>query len=170
MCRRHLHPKKNSSRQWSKGKITMENALRLLRRNGAVVVLILILVAVSTAAPGILRWRAINGLLQDNAPLLILIVGATLPILLGCLDLSIAAMASLAAVVAAMLSPVLGSASVQVVVAGAAAIGGLQGYLIGRLQGASLVVFLGGLGIFKGIALYLTAANIERKSGVEGKS
>src|SRR3990167_8091044 len=105
MCMRHLHPKKNSSRQWSKGKITMENALRPLRRNGAVVVLILILVAVSTAAPGILRWRAINGLLQDNAPLLILIVGATLPILLGCLDLSIAAMASLAAVVAAMLSP-----------------------------------------------------------------
>src|SRR3990167_290143 len=160
MCMRHLHPKKNSSRQWSKGKITMENALRPLRRNGAVVVLILILVAVSTAAPGILRWRAINGLLQDNAPLLILIVGATLPILLGCLDLSIAAMASLAAVVAAMLSPVLGSASVPVVVAGAAAIGGLQGYLIGRLQVPSFVISLGALGIFKGIAMYLTAANM----------
>jgi ribose transport system permease protein len=138
----------------------MENALRFMRRNGAVVVLVLILAAVSTAAPGILRWRAINGLLQDNAPMLILIVGATLPILLGCLDLSIAAMASLSAVVAAMLSPVLGSASVPVVVAGAAVIGGLQGYLIGRLQVPSFVISLGALGIFKGVAMFLSGANM----------
>lgn len=138
----------------------MENALRFMRRNGAVVVLVLILAAVSTAAPGILRWRAINGLLQDNAPMLILIVGATLPILLGCLDLSIAAMASLAAVVAAMLSPALGSASVPVVVAGAAVIGGFQGYLIGRLQVPSFVISLGALGIFKGVAMFLTGANM----------
>lgn len=138
----------------------MENALRFMRRNGAVVVLVLILAAVSTAAPGILRWRAINGLLQDNAPMLILIVGATLPILLGCLDLSIAAMASLAAVVAAMLSPVLGSASVPVVVAGAAVIGGLQGYLIGRLHVPSFVISLGALGIFKGVAMFLSGANM----------
>jgi ribose transport system permease protein len=138
----------------------MDAILRFLRRNGALVVLLLILAAVSTAAPGILRWRAINGLLQDNAPMLMLIVGATLPILLGCLDLSIAAMASLAAVVAAMLAPSLGSASVPVVVAGAAALGGLQGYMIGRLQVPSFVISLGALGIFKGVAMYLTGANM----------
>lgn len=138
----------------------MDATLRFLRRNGAVVVLILILAAVSTAAPGILRWRAINSLLQDNAPMLILIVGATLPILLGCLDLSIAAMASLAAVVAAMLAPTLGSASVPVVVAGAAALGGLQGYMIGRLQVPSFVISLGALGIFKGVAMFLSGANM----------
>ncbi len=138
----------------------MDATLRFLRRNGAVLVLLVILAAVSTAAPGILRWRAINSLLQDNAPMLILIVGATLPILLGCLDLSIAAMASLAAVSAALLSPVLGSASVPVVVGGAAALGGLQGYLIGRLQVPSFVISLGALGIFKGVAMYLTGANM----------
>lgn len=138
----------------------MDAILRFLRRNGAVVVLFLILAAVSTAAPGILRWRAINGLLQDNAPMLILIVGATLPILLGCLDLSIAAMASLAAVSAALLAPSLGSASVPVVVAGAAVIGGLQGWLIGRLQVPSFVISLGALGIYKGVAMYLTGANM----------
>lgn len=138
----------------------MDATLRFLRRNGAVLVLLVIMAAVSTAAPGILRWRAINSLLQDNAPMLILIVGATLPILLGCLDLSIAAMASLAAVCAALLSPVLGSASVPVVVGGAAALGGLQGYLIGRLQVPSFVISLGALGIFKGVAMYLTGANM----------
>jgi ribose transport system permease protein len=134
--------------------------LKFLRRNGAVLVLVLIFVAVATAAPGILRWRAMNSLLQDNAPLLIMIVGLTVPILLGCLDLSIAAMASLAAVVAAMLSPTLGSASAFVVVAGATAIGGLQGWLIGRLQVPSFVMSLGALGIFRGFAMYLTGANM----------
>lgn len=134
--------------------------VNLLRRNGALLVFAVIFIAVATAAPGILRWRAINSLLQDNAPMLILIVGATLPILLGCLDLSIAAMASLAAVVAAMLSPALGSTSAFVVVAGASMIGGLQGWLIGRLQVPSFVISLGALGIFKGVALYLTAANM----------
>ena len=140
--------------------MTKDTILKFLRRYGALVVLAIILTAVSTAAPGILRWRAINSLLQDNAPLLIMIVGATLPILLGCLDLSIAAMASLAAVAAAMLSPALGSASAYVVVAGAAMIGGLQGWMIGRLQVPSFVISLGALGIFKGIGMYLTAADM----------
>lgn len=140
--------------------MTKDTILRFLHRNGAVLVLVVIMTAVSTAAPGILRWRAINSLLQDNAPLLILIVGATLPILLGCLDLSIAAMASLAAVVAAMLTSSLGSFSAPMVVAGATAIGGLQGYLIGRLQVPSFVISLGALGIFKGLALYLTGASM----------
>lgn len=140
--------------------MTKDAIVKLLRRHGALIVLAVILAAVSIAAPGILRWRAINSLLQDNAPMLIMIVGATLPILLGCLDLSIAAMASLAAVVAALLSPALGSASAVVVVAGASLIGGLQGWLIGRLQVPSFVMSLGALGIFKGFAMYLTAASM----------
>jgi ribose transport system permease protein len=140
--------------------MTKDAILGFVRRNGAVVVLIVIMVAVSTAAPGILRWRAINSLLQDNAPLLILIVGATLPILIGCLDLSVAAMASLAAVVAAMLTPTLGSGAAFAVVAGAAVVGGVQGYLIGRLQVPSFVISLGALGIFKGLAMFLTGANM----------
>lgn len=140
--------------------MTKDMLVRFARRNGAFLLMAVILIAVSTAAPGLLRWRAINSLLQDNAPLLMVIVGATLPILLGCLDLSIAAMASLAAVVAAMLAPALGSASAVVVVAGASAIGGLQGWLIGRLQVPSFVISLGALGIFKGVAMYLTGANM----------
>lgn len=140
--------------------MTKDMLVRFARRNGALLLMAVILIAVSTAAPGLLRWRAINSLLQDNAPLLMVIVGATLPILLGCLDLSIAAMASLAAVVAAMLAPTLGSASAFVVVAGASAIGGAQGWLIGRLQVPSFVISLGALGIFKGVAMYLTGANM----------
>ncbi|MBA3042869.1 MAG: ABC transporter permease [Gammaproteobacteria bacterium] len=137
-----------------------DTLFKLLRQHGSLMVLLIIMIAVSTAAPGILRWRAINSLLMDNAPLLILIIGATMPILLGCLDLSIAGMASLAAVTAAILSPSLGSASAIVVVAGGALIGGLQGYLIGRLQVPSFVISLGALGIFKGLAMFMTGANM----------
>jgi ribose transport system permease protein len=137
-----------------------DTLIKLLRQYGSLMVLLIIMIAVSTAAPGILRWQAINSLLLDNAPLLILIIGATLPILLGCLDLSIAGMASLAAVTAAILSHSLGSASVPVVVAGATFIGGLQGYLIGRLQVPSFVISLGALGIFKGLAMFITGANM----------
>lgn len=135
-----------------------ETFRKFMLRHGAVVVLAVTFTIVASAAPGLLRWKAMNSLLQDNAPLLLLIIGLTLPILLGCLDLSIAAMASLAAVAAALLAPGLGSASVFVVVAGAAALGGLQGYLIGRLQVPSFVISLGALGIFKGMAMYLTGA------------
>jgi ribose transport system permease protein len=131
-----------------------------MRRYGALVVLAVTLIIVTSAAPGLLRWRAMNSLLQDNAPLLIMIVGLTIPILIGCLDLSVAAMASLAAVVAAMLSPTLGTASAFAVVAGAAVIGGVQGYLIGWLQVPSFVVSLGALGIFKGAAMFLTGASM----------
>nr|WP_275542728.1 ABC transporter permease [Phaeobacter inhibens] len=97
---------------------------------------------------------------MDNAPMLLLIIGSTLPILIGCLDLSVAAMASLAAVTGALLSPMLGSFAGPAVVAGASLIGALQGYLIGRMQIPSFVMTLGALGIFNGAALALTGANM----------
>lgn len=131
-----------------------------MRRHGSLLVLALILVIVVFAAPGLLKWRAMNTLLMDNAPLLLLIIGSTLPILLGCLDLSVAAMASLAAVCGAMLSPALGSFGGVLVVAAASGIGALQGYLIGRFQIPSFVMTLGAMGIFKGVSLFLTGANM----------
>lgn len=131
-----------------------------LRRFGPLMVLAIILVVLFNVAPGLMRWRAINMLLTDNAPLLLLIIGLTLPVLIGCLDLSVAAMASLAAVTGALLSPMLGSIGWVVVVSGAAMIGALQGYLIGRLQIPSFVMSLGAMGIFKGVSLSLTGANM----------
>lgn len=131
-----------------------------LRQFGPVLILIVIFAAISTAAPGLLRWRAINGLLMDNAPLLLIIVGLTLPVLLGCLDLSVAAVASFSAVMGAILSASLGSWAGPVVVVGAAVVGGLQGWLIGRLQIPSFVMTLGALGIFAGLALFVSKANM----------
>lgn len=131
-----------------------------LRQFGPALILIAVFAALATAAPGLLRWRAINGLLMDNAPLLLIIVGLTLPVLLGCLDLSVAAVASFSAVCGAILSHSLGSWAGPVVVAGAAVAGGVQGWLIGRLQIPSFVMTLGALGIFAGLALFISKANM----------
>ncbi|MBX3567888.1 MAG: ABC transporter permease [Rhizobiaceae bacterium] len=131
----------------------------LLRTLGPAIVLAVVFALVVSIAPGILKWRAVNALLFDAAPLLILVIGSTLPVLLGCIDLSAAAMASLAAVVAALLMPVLGSAAVPAVILGAGLIGALQGWLIGRLQIPSFVMTLGTLGVFSGLALYLSNAS-----------
>jgi ribose transport system permease protein len=136
------------------------SARERLQRLGPLIVFAVILAVVTSAAPGLLRWRAINSLLMDNSPLLITTIGLTFPILLGCLDLSVAGMASLSAVCGALLAPSLGSFGAVVVVGAAAAIGWLQGYLIGKLQIPSFVMTLGALGIFKGAALYLTAGNM----------
>lgn len=133
-------------------------ALPLLRRLGPCLALLVMFLVVVSMSPGLLRWRALNALAFDAAPLLILVIGATLPILLGTIDLSSAAMASLAAVVAAMLAPTLGSACVPVVLTGAAVIGAAQGVLIGWLQVPSFVMTLGSLGLFSGLALYLSGA------------
>jgi len=139
----------------------MSNSNRArVQKFGSLIVLVIILVIVAFAAPNLLRWQALNTLLLDNAPLMLVIVGLTIPILIGCLDLSVAALASFAAICGAMLSPSLGSFGGVLVVLGAAGIGGLQGYLIGRLQIPSFVMTLSALGIFKGLSLFLTSANM----------
>ncbi len=131
----------------------------LLRALGPALVLVVVFGLVVWIAPGILKWRAVNSLLFDAAPLLILVIGSTLPVLLGCIDLSAAAMASFAAVVAALLTPQLGSGAVPVVILGAGAVGAAQGWLIGRLQIPSFVMTLGTLGLFSGLALYFSNAS-----------
>lgn len=138
---------------------SIRSAGDLLRACGPAIVLVLVFAAVIWIAPGILKWRAINALLFDAAPLLILVIGSTLPVLLGCIDLSAAAMASFSAVVVALLVPEFGSAAVPLVLVGAAGIGAAQGWLIGRLQIPSFVMTLGTLGLFSGLALYLSDAS-----------
>ncbi|MDQ0474002.1 ABC transporter permease [Labrys wisconsinensis] len=129
-----------------------------LRALGPGLVLLAIVAGVAVWAPGILAPRALAGFSVDAAPLLLLVFGASLPILLGGIDLSIAAMASLAGVMASLLTPSLGSAAVPVILAGAALVGALQGALHARLQMPSFVVSLGTLGILSGTALVVTDA------------
>jgi len=129
-----------------------------VRALGPAIVLVGIFGGVAAAAPHILSFRALAGFSVDAAPLLVIVFGLTLPILLGGIDLSVAAMASLAGVMASLVAPHFGSIGIIAIVFGGAAIGALQGYLHAKLQMPSFVVSLGTFGILSGAALFITNA------------
>ena len=120
-----------------------------IRAMGPTMVLAGVVLCAALAAPRTLAPRALAGFSIDAAPLLLLVFGSTLPILLGGIDLSIASMASLAGVLASLLTPQLGSWAVAAIVIGGAMVGALQGYMHAKLQMPSFVVSLGTLGILQ---------------------
>ena len=128
-------------------------------REIAIPLAILIVAILGTAAvsPRLLEFRSLMNFLNDASPLLIMVIGGTLPILLGSIDVSVAGMASLASVLAVELNPVFGSASFAAVIAIGAAIGATQGFIHAWGKVPSLVTTLGVLGILEGFAMLLTS-------------
>jgi ribose transport system permease protein len=123
-------------------------------RAGAPVLVLLVLVAGVTAfQPGFVGADTIRVVLSDAALLFVLAAGLTFVIILGGIDLSIQAVASLASVLLAQWLPSLGLAAFPAVV--------LTGLLIGLLSGAahvrfaipSFVTTLATAGVVTGLAL-----------------
>jgi len=119
-------------------------------------VLIVAVLGTGAVSPRLLRLDSLMNFLTDACPLLILVIGATLPILLGSIDLSLAGMASFSSVLSVRIYPELGSWSTPVVVLICASIGAGQGFFQAWVQIPSLVVTLGMLGILEGAAMLLT--------------
>jgi ribose transport system permease protein len=94
----------------------------------------------------------------DAAPLLILVVGSTLPILAGSIDLSVAGTAALAGVLIVNLHPVFGAWTTPVVLCGAFLFGAIQGYVHAKLQLPSFITTLATLSILTGLGLLLSNA------------
>lgn len=124
-------------------------------------VLVVVVLATGWFSPNLLEFDALMNFLTDASPLLILVIGGTLPILLGSIDVSIAGMASLASVLAVLFNPALGNWSVPAVVLVGAAVGAAQGAVHAWTQTPSLVVTLGMLGILTGAAMLLTGGTPE---------
>ena len=122
------------------------------------VLLAIIVVAIVSVDARFLKLSSLRYTATDAAPLLLLVLGSTLVILTGAIDLSIGAMASLSSVLLATLLPILGASAPFVVIALAAAIGAAQGFVQSRAQIPSFVVSLGVLGFCSGLALYLSGA------------
>jgi len=99
--------------------------------------------------------------LTDAAPLLILVIGGTLPILMGSIDVSIAGMASVGSVLVVQFDPVLGIWTVPAVICVGGCVGALQGALHAWTQTPSLVVTLGTLAVLQGAAMLLTGGTPE---------
>jgi ribose transport system permease protein len=123
-----------------------------------VIALVALLAALTVADPDFLTQRSLTAAVRTSAPLVVLAAGATLVVLCGGIDLSIAALCSLTTVLFAMWLPDLGGLTTLAVVAAAGAIGMLQGIAHVLLRIPSFIVTLGGMSIFSAIALVISDA------------
>jgi ribose transport system permease protein len=122
------------------------------------IALVTLLAALTIADPDFLTQRSITAVVRTSAPLVVLAAGATLVVLCGGIDLSIAALCSLSTVFFAMWLPDLGGLTTVAVIAAAGTIGAVQGLTHVLLRIPSFIVTLGGLSIFSSIALVISDA------------
>lgn len=121
-------------------------------------VLAVLVAAIAVANPNFLRAGSIWTVLDSAVPILILATGAMLVILCGGIDLSVAALASLASVLVALWIPLLGGWAVPAVVLLCALAGLMQGAIHVVAQIPSFLVTLGGMAVWAGLALVISGA------------
>ncbi|EJN04623.1 ABC transporter permease [Phyllobacterium sp. YR531] len=117
--------------------------------------LVLLIVIVELASPGFLTGETLALLLSNTAVLFILATGVTFVILIGGIDLSIQAVASLASVILAQLLPSMGFAAFPVAILSGLGFGLLSGIVHVRLRVPSFVATLATGGVVAGIALWI---------------
>jgi ribose transport system permease protein len=125
-------------------------------RNVAPLVLLLVLCTILAAvAPGFASHNTLSVILADMSSLFVLAAGVTFVILLGGIDLSIQAVASLGSVVLAQTLPRAGPAAFLLVLVTGLLVGLLSGIVHVRLRVPSFVATLATAGVASGISLLL---------------
>ena len=136
-----------------------------VRRFAPLVVLIALLSAVGVIEPSLVSPYALNVLADESSVILILAAGQTLVMLLGGIDLSMTAVASLASVLIALALPTMGPGAVVGVLVLTTLIGSVQGLIHTRAQIPSFIVTLAGLGVWSGLALTIAPTTIPVAAG-----
>jgi ribose transport system permease protein len=109
---------------------------------------------IEIAAPGFLTGETLTLLLSNTAVVFILATGVTFVILIGGIDLSIQAVASLSSVILAQLLPRFGLGAFPIAIFAGLIFGALSGYVHVRLKVPSFVATLATGGVVAGIALW----------------
>jgi ribose transport system permease protein len=133
----------------------------VIRTFGPLAVLIALVAISAMIAPGVLETDSLIGFLSDAAPIIALVIGGTMPILSGSIDLSVAGVASLTGVLVVALNPIFGPWTSVIVVAIAMAFGAAQGFFHIWLQLPSFIVTLGTLSMLSGLSLLLSNATAQ---------
>lgn len=149
-----LAPVKPTPEAAAKGPSTSERLTLFM----PVIALVALLAALTVADPGFFTQRSLTAVSMTAAPLILLAAGATLVVLCGGIDLSIAAMCSLSTVLLALWLPDLGALTTPAVIVVAAVIGAVQGAAHVLLRIPSFIVTLGGMSIFSAVALVVSDA------------
>jgi len=120
--------------------------------------LVALTIAVAAFSPSFVQPRSLLVLADAVAPLLLLAIGQTAIILMGCIDLSLTAIAAMSSIAAAMLLPQLGGWAVPVGILVGAACGLINGLIYTRARIPSFIATLGTLGLWTGVSLSITNA------------
>lgn len=139
----------------------------LLGQFAPLAVLAALLAAFGMMEPSFLSGYSLGVLAGESSVILVLAIGQTLVILLGGIDLSVAALASLVSVLLALVLPGVGAVGLAGVLLLATLLGALQGYVHARAQIPSFIVTLAGMGLFSGAALMIGQTTIILQSGNE---
>lgn len=127
-----------------------------LRDNAPLLSLIVLYALIETAQPGFVAPATQLGLLADSSTLFIMAAGTTFVVLLGSIDLSLQAVASLASVMIAVLLPRYGAMAALIVLAASFGIGMLSGVLQTVLRIPSFIATLAVGGIASAAALIIS--------------
>ncbi|TPI41348.1 ABC transporter permease [Mesorhizobium sp. B3-1-6] len=123
-------------------------------------VLVVLVLGIGAVQPSFLSLYSLSVLAAECVPILLLSLAQTAVILLGAIDLSIAAVASLASVLVALLLPGYGVAGLAAVLLLSTLVGAGQGYVQFKAQIPSFVVTLAGMGLWSGVALSIAHTTV----------
>jgi ribose transport system permease protein len=123
------------------------------------VALILLAIIFGSVNPRFLSLQNLVNLIRQSAPLLIVAVGGTFVILMGSIDLSVAAVVSVSGILVAKTMPSLGVWSILVGLAAGALAGLLSGMLFAYGRLPSFLVTLGMMSVLQGVSLLITKGN-----------
>jgi len=128
-------------------------------------VLAALVLGIGVFEPSFLSSYSLLVLIRESGPILLPALAQTTVIMLGGIDLSVAAVASLTSVLLALLLPQLGVLGLLAVLLLATGIGAAQGYVHVVAQIPSFVVTLAGMGLWSGIALSIAHTSIPVDEG-----
>jgi ribose/xylose/arabinose/galactoside ABC-type transport system permease subunit len=148
--------------------VTARRLAAVAQRHGAVLILAVLLIFGGTRFSTFLTGYNLANLAVQASFLALIALGMTLVVVTGGIDLSVGSVYALSGVLAAYSSRWGTLAALVVPLAAGAAIGLVQGWLIGRMRLAPLVVTLSGLLFARGLLQFITGEGRQTPTAPKG--
>ncbi|UOF90661.1 ABC transporter permease [Fodinisporobacter ferrooxydans] len=133
-----------------------ERILGMIQKRGAIAILVLVIIIASFSFPGFFSVTNLETIFLQSSFLGLIVVGQTLVIITGGIDLTVGSLVAFSSVAAALLVPVSWSLGIIVPILLGAIIGMINGFLIAKARMAPFIVTLAGLLGVSGLALALS--------------
>jgi ribose/xylose/arabinose/galactoside ABC-type transport system permease subunit len=127
--------------------------------NGLLAALVVFVLCVAAAKPSILKWSSLEGIIRQATDIAVVAFPLALLVIAGSVDLSVGSVAGLSGIIMARAAAAFGfPAGVLIGLGTGLMIGALNGVLVSYLKLHPVVATLGGLALWRGVALLVTDA------------